>query len=108
MLLRESTAQRHHTWCGNGFAPRQEGSCQVEMHVQVLSVCKVGAAHSLAALARVLAFMTSTDTSASASSRTSASSCSCLVSCVGAVVVAAVAAVAADAISAVGFVFLKE
>ena len=71
----------------------------------MLSDCKVGAAHSLAALASAFACMASTDTSASASASTIASSYSCLVRWVGAAVVAAVAAVA---IAAVGCVFLKE
>ena len=46
--------------------------------MQVLTVCKVGAVHSLGVLASVHVFQASTDTSASAS--TSASTCSCLVS----------------------------
>ena len=71
----------------------------------MLAKCKVGAAHSLAALASVHAFMASTDTSASASARTSASTCSYQVSCVGAVIVVAVA-IAAAGVNCV--VFLNE
>ena len=79
-------------------------AARLRMQAQVLVVYKVGAAHSLVALASAFACTASTDTSASASASTSASSCSCLVSWVGAAVVAAVAAVA---IAAVGCFFLK-
>ena len=77
------------------------------MQAQLLAACKVGAAHSLVALASVLAFMASTDTSASASTRTRASICSCRVSCVGVAVVAAIAIVAIAA-AGVGCIVLKE
>ena len=73
-----------------------------------VAACKVGAAHSLAALASVLAFMAGTHNSASASARTSVSICNCLVSCVGVAVVAAAAAVAIAAGGVGCIVFLKE
>ena len=87
---------------GVGLRSTRRAAARLSMQAQVLVACKVGAAHSLAALARVLVFMASTDTNAYASTRTSASSCSCLVRFVGANVVAAVA------IAAVGCVFIKE
>ena len=83
---------------------RRVAVARLRMQVHVLADCKVGAAHSLAALASAFAVQASTDTSASASASTSASACSCLVSRVGAAVVDAVAAVA---IAAVGCIFLK-
>ena len=81
-------------------------AARLRMQAQVLVECKVGVANSLVALASVLVFMASTDSSASASARTSASSCNCLVSCVGVAIVAAVAAVAIAA-DGVGCIFLK-
>ena len=83
---------------------RRVAVARLRMQAQVLADCKVGAAHSLAALASAFACTASTDTSASVSARTSASSSSCLVRWVGA---AEVAAVAADAIAADGCIFLK-
>ena len=83
---------------------RRAAVARLRMQAQVLADCKVGAAHSLAALASAFAFQASTDTSASASASASASSSSCLVGLVSA---AGVAAVAAVAIAADGCVFLK-
>ena len=83
---------------------RRAAVARLKMQAQVLADCKVGAAHSLAALASAFAFQASTDTRASASASTSASSSSCLVRWVGA---AGVAAVAVVAIAADGCVFLK-
>ena len=94
-------------WVRDPRPARRVAVARLKMQAQVLADCKVGVAHSLAALASAFACMASTDTSASASTSTSASSSSCLVHWVGAAVVAAVAA---DAIAAdgVGCVFLKK
>ena len=73
---------------------RRAAVARLKMQVQVLADCKVGAAHSLAALASAFVSTTRTDTSASVSASTSASSSSCLVRWVGAAGVAAVAVVA--------------
>ena len=104
-------AQRTAIAPGAGVGLRCTGrvDARLRMQAQVLLAYKVGAAHSLAALASVLAFMASTDSSASSSARTSTSICSCLVSYVGAAAVAAIAAVAADTIAAdkVGCIFLE-
>ena len=92
---------------GVGLRHARRAAARLRMQAQVLAAYKVGAAHSLAALACVLPFMASTDTGASASTRASASICSCHVSCVGVVIVAAVAAIAIAA-AGVGCVLLQE
>ena len=89
---------------GGPHRARRVAVARLRMQAQVLADCKVGAAHSLAALASAFACTASTDTSASASASTSASSSSCLVGLVSA---AGVAAVTAVAIAADGCVFLK-
>ena len=86
--------------------PHQKGGCQVEDAGPGAGGVQGWGGQLLVALASVLVFMASTDSSASASARTSASSCNCLVSCVGVAIVAAVAAVAIAA-DGVGCIFLK-
>ena len=93
---------------GVGLHCARRAAARLGNQAQVLAECKVGAAHSLAVLASVLAFMAITDTSASASITTSASICSCLLSCVGVAIVAAVATVAIAAAGVGCIIFLKE
>ena len=81
-------------------ARRAASRCR--MQAQVLATCKVGAAHSLVALASTLEFMASTDTSASASTY------SCQLSNVAVAIVAAVAAVAIAAAGVGCVIFLKK
>ena len=51
---------------GVGLHRAKRVASRLRVQAQVLAACKVGAAHSLVALASVLAFMASTDTNASA------------------------------------------
>ena len=67
----------------------RRAASRLRMQAQVLAACKVRAAQSLAVLASVLAFMASSDNSASASASTKANICSCCVSYVGVAIAAA-------------------